>query len=443
MTTKKFSFPCIFLFCIASLFSDFVLTAETADFDSYMIQSRFVIPDFQAFLRIRNNEFEAGGIGHAWITVGTLRLKGLVRALYHPMGYSVRSSQYTEASEILLASGVEEKASLGISFSPLPGTFSVFAFRHGDDMYQAGSILRFFLFEDICTELLMSASYPPARENEAWYMQSFPYQGGLLLNAASRIALKKKGILMLFDLFYSGGETAAPGFSWTAVVDTVFSSVRFSCSAAGQTESYIQADGSQDDHAFTGQSAIDLNVFSILYFGVMYKKLFMKNTAPEYFFYSGTEELSARISADLINDDFAGVELWISFGEISEKKPLVLYHDTSSYSLGAKISVMQMFSFQAEARFLIENNRLRHEHTARLKFKTGTFSCSAGIKGKFGDAEAVCSGSLRCEVSDDWGRFFFSVESRNDISLSELRQIYSIADCFDCLMLKTGVTLRW
>jgi hypothetical protein len=152
------------------------------------------------------------GLSCPYVKAGPLKLKGLLRELFNPLGYGPGSSVFRERPEIRLERSFSGSNKTGIVFDPIPEYVECFLFE-SNKVAKAGGTLLIPVGDYMETQLLVSTSEPQREEaDESWFNESRLFPGDRLMHGAARLVLDHPGLFGSLSYCVSWGRQISPGY---------------------------------------------------------------------------------------------------------------------------------------------------------------------------------------------------------------------------------------
>ena len=126
------------------------------------------------------------GLSLPWVTAGPVRLEGLVRELYNPLGYEPDSSVFAERPGLSLDGSFDGGAWHGVLLRPWPEVLGLFGVE-GPHGRAVGGFLCPGTDVLGVEAVMVAAAPPPEPWGEGWYRDRPPFPGGPLLVPALRL----------------------------------------------------------------------------------------------------------------------------------------------------------------------------------------------------------------------------------------------------------------
>ena len=254
------------------------------------------------YVDVRNSDgpvHNSFGFSFPWVTAGPLIVKGLLREIYNPLGYSVTSSVFREKTDINLSSSFSNSGRNGLILEIVPDVLGFY-------QYESAEISKFGGFisyrNDLSAEILFNFSEPDADEvPDSWFLETPVFPGGMLSHTAFRLSFKKPLFFIFLSAGFSGGKLVRPGYFTNTVLMLRNDFVEIGGLVGITSEYYFNPDGKNSNYHTSYYADIWIKAFDPLFFGGEY---WSKKEHPGFIIDLYTESREGYLIKSRINMDF-------------------------------------------------------------------------------------------------------------------------------------------
>ena len=294
--------------------------------------SRFLYIDVRNENELVYNSF---GFSFPWLTAGPITVKGLIREINNPLGYSAVSSVFKEYVDIKLNSSFTDPGKSGLLMEIIPDAVGIY-------QYKSSEISKFGCFlsykNDLRAELLFSASLPEKETvPDSWYLDDPVFPGGMIFHNACRLAFKLPLMFASISGCISSGELVRQGYftNINLILKTDF--IELAGLAGFSSNSYFNPDGKDCNYRSLCNADIWIKAIGPLSFGGEY---WIKKLRPGYIPDPYTESREGFLIKSKIDMDF---NRNISFVLDSEYLNEYQYDDTGNSVIKKNIDLELLF----------------------------------------------------------------------------------------------------
>ncbi len=224
--------------------------------------SRFI------YINVRKEDepvYSSFGFSFPWITVGPLTVKGLLREINNPLGYSALSNVFKEYIDINLNGSFTDPGKNGLLIEIIPDVIGIYQYN-SSEISKFGGFLSYK--NDLSVELLFSASRPEKEAvPDSWYLDAPVFPGGMLFHNAYRLAFKVPSLFASLSGCISSGELVKQGYFTNIdfIVKTDF--MELAGLAGFSSDSYFNPDGKDSNYRSQYNADIWIKAIGPLSFG--------------------------------------------------------------------------------------------------------------------------------------------------------------------------------
>lgn len=153
----------------------------------------------------RGLEYLSGGISTAELTVGTVKLQGLLRELYRPTRFAPSSDVYREPAALALDASLAPTTRLGLQLQPWRAVPALFATVRDDAPESVGLAAEYGAGPVTVAAILRTGVADGEAEDAVWYTEYPRFPGGRLYHAAAQLRLEGEGVRISGMSAVSGG----------------------------------------------------------------------------------------------------------------------------------------------------------------------------------------------------------------------------------------------
>jgi hypothetical protein len=159
-----------------------------------------------------SRESVSAGFVLPWICMSPLSPAGLLRETENPLGFSVGSGVFREASGIEPDGSLDSMKKFGLMIAPIPERVFLFMTQGPDDVPHAGFLAGFWGESGAGFDAAIEMAEPRSCGLvDDWFFDSLPWPGGPVAHAACRAGFRSPLFSVQMSGCVSGSQTAPPG----------------------------------------------------------------------------------------------------------------------------------------------------------------------------------------------------------------------------------------
>ena len=159
-----------------------------------------------------SRESVSAGLVMPWICIGPLSAAGLLRETENPLGFSVGSRVFLEATGLAPDGSFDSMGEYGLMIVPIPERLFLFMTQGPDDEPYAGFLAGFWGESGAGFDTVIEMAEPEkGGQADDWFFDSLPWPGGPIMHAAGRAGFRSPLFSIQMSGCASGSEAAPPG----------------------------------------------------------------------------------------------------------------------------------------------------------------------------------------------------------------------------------------